>query len=370
MDIAGVRTRGAYPALLALGALDAAAYSVIAPILPEIAQRTGAGPTVLGVLVAAFPMGIVVGFPLAGRASVARRPRAVLLGSIALLGLGSVGFAFGDGLATFFASRFVMGVGSGGLWIAVTFDTIARWPGQEYVCMSRILAAYSVGGLIGPTLGALGGITRPFLGYLALATVGAAVALLLPQVGSVRFQSDWRSLGVRRFWAACAGVLFAYLALGVVEGVLPLHFSPTFDQQTLGLAYFGMSIVVAFAAGAAARYVPKSMVVVSAVAVSVGIAVAGASTEALVWAVGLVVTAVGIGAGTTGSTGVLLDAVPSKRIVAAMVVWSEIGILGYLGGPLLGGAVAEQGGFKLIGIVPVLGAIATLATFYWSERRA
>ena len=43
-----------------------------------------------------------------------------------------------------------------GIWIGVTFDTLARWPGQEYLCMSRIFAAYSAGGLIGPTLGAIG----------------------------------------------------------------------------------------------------------------------------------------------------------------------------------------------------------------------
>ena len=54
-----------------------------------------------------------------------------------------------------------MGVGSGGIWIGVTFDTLERWPGQEYLCMSRVFAAYSVGGLIGPALGVVRRHPRP-----------------------------------------------------------------------------------------------------------------------------------------------------------------------------------------------------------------
>jgi hypothetical protein len=53
-----------YPLLLALGALDAAGYSVIVPVAPTIADQTGAGPTVIGLLVASFAAGMVAGFAL------------------------------------------------------------------------------------------------------------------------------------------------------------------------------------------------------------------------------------------------------------------------------------------------------------------
>ena len=43
MRVIGMRATMAYPTLLALGALDAAGYSVIAPVLPQIAARTGVG---------------------------------------------------------------------------------------------------------------------------------------------------------------------------------------------------------------------------------------------------------------------------------------------------------------------------------------
>ena len=68
-------TVGRIRLLLGLGALDAAGYSVIVPVTPEIADATGAGPATIGLLVASFPVGMVAGFWLAGRAvRAARRP--------------------------------------------------------------------------------------------------------------------------------------------------------------------------------------------------------------------------------------------------------------------------------------------------------
>jgi hypothetical protein len=47
----------------------------------------------------------------------------------------------------------------------------------------------------------------------------------------------------------------------------------------------------------------------------------------------LVLIGLGAGAAQTGATGLLLAAVPTARIVTAMVVWSQLGILGYLAAP-------------------------------------
>src|SRR5207248_102431 len=72
--------------------------------------------------------------------------RKTLVAGIVLIVLGSLGFVLGGGLAAHFAGRVAMGLGSGGLWIGVTVAILERSPGREYVQMSRLLAAYSVGG--------------------------------------------------------------------------------------------------------------------------------------------------------------------------------------------------------------------------------
>jgi MFS family permease len=351
-------------ALLGLGALDAAGYSVIVPVTPVIAAATGAGPALIGALVASFPAAMLVGYSVAGRAVRRRRPTVVLAGALALLACGSLGFVLGDGLRTWFAARLVMGLGSGALWIAITFATLERFPGREYQGMSLLYAAYSVGGLVGPALGAIGGVRGPFLAYLAL------VALALPLVVVVgtsprrrRFEADRSVLRLPGFWLACAGVLFAILALGMVEGVLPLHVAGRLDQAQIGWLYVGLALLLAVSAVVAGRIAPRRAVAASVALVLAGVAIAGLSGTVPLFVVGLALAGVGMGIGETGSTGVLLEAVVPERIVTAMVLWSAIGVAGYLAGPAVGGAVAETLGFQALVLVPLAVAVPLLAAF-------
>jgi MFS family permease len=346
----------AYAGLLALGALDAAGYSVMAPVLPAISEATGAGPALVGALVATFPVGMMLGFALAGQ-GVKQHSRAVLIAALAVIALGCLGFVVGTDLAVYFLSRFLMGLGSGGLWIGITFGTLERWPGQEYLCMSRIFAAYSVGGLIGPALGAIDGISGPFLAYFILVCLGVPSVFLMGTPSKRRsFGSDRAVLRLHGFWLASAGILFAVLALGIIEGVLPLHFAEQLTQPEISALYVGASLVVAASAAVAGRLTPHSVLRVGALLILAGLALAGAADIVPLWIVALTLAGIGVGIGETGALGVLLASVGMNRIVFAMVLWSQIGILGYLAGPLAGGIMAERFGFVSIGVIPLLGA--------------
>ena len=52
-----------------------------------------------------------------------------------------------------------------------------------------------------------------------------------------------------------------------------------------------------------------------------------------------------------------------------MVLWSQLGIVGYLAGPVVGGAVAEALGFGALGLVPLTLAVALVAAFRRAPRR-
>jgi MFS family permease len=352
----------AYSLLLGLGALDAAGYSVIVPVAPEIADATGAGPATIGLLVASFPLGMVAGFWLAGRLVERHGVRPVLLSGLVVIAVGALGFVLASGLSMYFVARLVMGLGSAGLWIGVTFDTLERWPGQEYTCMSRILGAYSIGGLVGPALGAIGGIAGPFLVYLALVVAAMPLVLLVAQPEERRaFSSDRSALSLRGFWVASAAVLFAYLVLGLMEGVLPLRLAERLSQSEIGALYVGLSVVVAMSATAAGSKRPRTMVFGSVFLAIAGISLAGAAGEVPLWCLALLLAALAVGIGSTGSLGLLVETVDVERIVTAMVVWSQIGIVGYLLGPLLGGTVVQGLGFQAVGLVPVVLGVAVLA---------
>ena len=125
------RATAAYPLLLALGALDATGYSVIVPVAPAIADSTGAGPATVGLLVASFPAGMIAGFAAAGWLVRRHGARVLLVGSLALVALGALGFVLGDSLAVYFPARLLMGIGSGGIWIGVTFETSSAGPARS-----------------------------------------------------------------------------------------------------------------------------------------------------------------------------------------------------------------------------------------------
>ncbi len=117
------------------------------------------------------------------------------------------------------------------------------------------------------------------------------------------------------------------------------------------------------------RVPPLASALVAAVVLAVaGITLAGMAAHVPLWLVALLLAAVGIGLGNTGSLGMLIDAVAVERIVTAMVVWSQVGIIGYLLGPLASGVVAEGPGFAYVGLVPAAAGSAVVACVLFERR--
>jgi len=360
----------AYFTLLALAAVDSIGYSVIGPVLPALAKTAHVDPLVAGIIVAGFPFGMIFGFAVAG--STVRRfgARATLFGALFLVAGGTIGFIMADSTAGYLASRAVMGLGSGGLWLGITFSTLERWPGQEYRCMSRILAAYSAGALGGPALGALGGVRTPFVAYLVFVAAGFALATVLPAAAERRtFASDRVELRRPRFWVAVVAIMLAMLGTGLIDGALPLHFSTKLTQAEIGGCFAGLAIIVAFASVGAGHLRPRWATALGAVLLVVGIELSGATTTVGSWLPALGIVGAGIGMGQTGATGLLLDTVPTERIVSAMVVWSQMAILGYLIAPVAGGALGQALGYRSLGIAPAAMAVLLVATTVFARYR-
>jgi MFS family permease len=353
-----------------MGALDAAGYSVIAPVVPAIADETGAGPGVMGALVATFAVGMAIGFVLGGQGVQRRHASFVLVGSILLMVAGSLGFVFGDGrLPVYFSGRLLMGIGSGGLWMGITFATLERFRGQEYERLAGVLAAYSVGGIAGAALGAVGGVRGPFLLYLllSLSALGAVQMLGRPRERAV-FRSDRAALRSPGFLLSCAGICLVALALGTIEGPLPLHFSTLLSQREISGLYVGIALLVGTSAALTGRFPPRPALAVATALIVSGIALAGIGDSVPIWLLGGAIAGIGFGIGESGSLGILLEAIGTERMVLAMVVWSQLWAVGYLAGPAAGGGVAEAFGFGAIGFVPAAAALLVLAGFLAPTR--
>jgi MFS family permease len=347
--------------LLALAVVDSAGYSVITPVLPELARRSGEGPAVMGALAGTFPVAMLGGFVLAGGLVHRGRLRTALLLSILVTAASSVLFAGPAHLGVWFVARAGMGLGSGGLWIGITLATLAYWPGREYVSMSRIYAGYSVGAVVGPALGSLGGYRAPFLAYAVLLLLFGPAALLLPSPGRHRFVRDRSAIRTRRFWVATLAIALAMTSIGLLDGVLPLHFGTRLSQSQIGVTYVAVAVLYTIGSVLAARFSAWRATLLGSVAVTVGITAAGGSDAVAAWFTALVVVALGTAFAETGSTGLLLEASPTDRIVTPMVLWSQLAMFGYLIGPAVGGVAAEHFGFAALGLLPLVLLVATVS---------
>ena len=344
----------AFVVLFALAALDSAGYSIIAPVVPEIGDATGAGPGVMGVLVASFAVGQMVGYPVAGRVLQRTHAVAVLLASLALVVVGDLGFIFGESLGVYFPARLLQGIGAGGLWIGTAFAIIERYPGEEYKRLTAILAAYGIGSIAGPALGGAGGIRAPFALHLGLVTV---ITLALVAIGAtkqpVKFGSDRAALRAPGFWLASAGILMVSLTLGTFDGPIPLHFAEELSQAEIAALYVLAALVSSASATLAGRGAPRAVLAAATVIMTLSIALGGATEAVGLWVLVAVLAGVGLGAGEAGALGVLLESIGVERIVLAMVVWSQVWAVGYLIGPAIGGGVAETLGYGALGLVPL-----------------
>jgi DHA1 family multidrug resistance protein-like MFS transporter len=338
--------------------LDAAGYGMLAPVLPEIGERTGTGPAVAGALVACFALGQLVGYPFAA-ALAARRGSSFVLGiSLVLLLVGDAGFVAGDGLAAWFPSRGAQGLGAAGLWIGVTFAILEHWPDSAYPRLTGVLAAYAVGSIFGPALGAVEGIRAPFLLH-ALMTAVAFLPLLALRGphARARFGTDRSVLRSRQFAVAAAGIVLISLAIGTIDGPLPLHLASELEQAEIAGLYVVVAILVAFGSAAAGRMSPAAALWAGALLIPPGIGVVGATGSVPPWALGLIVAGAGFGLGEAGALGFLLSTVERERIVTAWVIYSQLWAIGYLVGPAVAGLVAEWWGFGVLGAVPLAGSL-------------
>ncbi len=365
-----MRDRVAYGVLLLVGAVDAIGYGIIGPIVPAISDETGAGPALMGALVAMFGIGMVVGFWLAGRGVQHASARTVILVSLGLSALAAAGFLLTPSLPLYFAARFLMGLGAGGLWLGGAFAAMERWPGDEYRRLSGLMAMYSAGAIAGPALAGVGGIRGPFVLYIGLVVLCLA---LLPLIGAPHghapaFRSDRTVLRDPSFAVSTAAITLVAVTIATFDGVLPLHFDDQLGQAGIAALYAGAGVVIALATVLAARFAMRPVVVAGTVLTVGGLTLAGLTGEVWWWVIAVAAAAIGFGLDQTGSLGFLLDVVGPERMILAMVVWSQVFAIGYLVGPLLGGLVAETLGYAAIGLVPAAFATAVFAALARTPR--
>ena len=338
-------------------ALETALLGLIAPLLPEIEERTGAGDATLGLALAAYAIPILVLSIPAGRLADRLGRRPLLLFGLALTGAGSLLIAVSGSLGVLLAGRAVQGIGSTGSWIAALalVSDLAR-PGRKGEAIGFALAANSLGAIGGPALGGvLGGqisFEAPFLLVASIAggLFAGAIAVLPRQEPRGAAEGGPRagalsSLRRPEVMVPAAIVVAGASFLGMIDFTVPLDL-----DRRLGTAATAIGLLFALAAILDALASP--------IAGSAGdrrgrrpIAIAGAGVIAVS---GILLATLGTLAGA--AFGLVVFGVGQSILFAAAVPWLDesfgqadrglaygglnlVFAIGYTIGPLIGGGL-------------------------------
>jgi MFS transporter, DHA1 family, tetracycline resistance protein len=173
-------------------AVDLLGFGIIIPILPLYAERFGASPVTIGLLFASYSLAQFVFSPIWGRVSdrVGRRP--ILLIAIAGSAVGSLTLGLAGSLPMLFVGRIIDG--ASGASVAVARATVADIadPGQRPRLMGLLGAAFGLGFVIGPSIGALAALGFPGLPFL----VAAAISVANLAAGAIRIPETLQSVVV------------------------------------------------------------------------------------------------------------------------------------------------------------------------------
>src|ERR671917_273184 len=149
-------------------------FGIIIPLLPFYAQTFGASPFVIGLLFASFSLAQLIASPVLGEVSDRWGRRPVLIFSLLGTVLSFVMLALAQSLFALFVARIVDGLSGGNITTARAYIADVT-PEEDRARAYGILgAAFGLGFIIGPALGA----ALSHLSYTAPIWAAAAITLV------------------------------------------------------------------------------------------------------------------------------------------------------------------------------------------------
>ncbi len=349
--------------------IDFIGFSVLIPVLPLYAERLGAAPHQIGLILTTYALAQLLFLPAWGWVSdrIGRRP--VILVSLFGTVVSFWVLAGADTIEMIYFARALAGFFAASIGTAQAVVTDVTPPSQRARGMGIIGVAFGAGMIVGPVIGgvlAYFGEKLPFYGIALLAACNLVVAWLrLPEtVRPDRGPTRWREFGVSliptpiRLVAAVHDRrigLYLYLffhlvtAFAVLESMITLSLGLRFGADELEVAFIVavIGLVLAVTQGVLLRRLVASfgerrLVVIGLTTMAVGLAgVALAPSLAWFYLVGPII-AFGNGVTFPSFTSLYSQACDANQAGELLAQSQSMATTGRVAGPIAAGLIMEH----------------------------
>lgn len=377
------RSRNAIMMVALVVLVDITGFGLILPLLPFWAERLGAHPFEVGLILTVYALAQFLFTPVLGTLSDRFGRRPVILISLLIEALGFALTAVSASLPLLLVSRFIGGLGASNIGSAQAVVADVTSPKDRARGMGMVGAAIGVGFVVGPALGGLlasFGSTVPFWAAFGVALANALLVLWrLPETRAQRAPSTGSSKASRSPFAVFAGWqralqtpalarlivvnLIFTLAFTAMEAVFPLFSQDVFGwkatQNGYIFTYVGVLIVImqgGLVGRLVQRFGERGVQIAGLALLAIGLGLLPFSESLALLLVALALLSIGDGAVTPTNNALISLATPVDAQGETLGLSQGMAGLGRMVGPVIAGWLFGIG----IGLPFFFGAVLVL----------
>jgi MFS family permease len=380
--------------LFLVSVIDILGFGILIPLVPYMADRFGAAPTVITALFGSYSLCQLIAAPLWGRLSDRYGRRPILMSSLAGACASYVILGLANSLGWLFASRILGGVMAGNIAAAFAYASDVSKPEQRAASLGMVGAAIGIGFTLGPAIGGLlagndlraASFVRPAIVSACLSLFAIAlVAFLLPESNTADRRKEHAArerVGPLRLLAArpalrwlTMSALLVTFSQAVLESIFAIWALNKFGfgPRTVGLLMFCLACLAVLMQGGGVRVLVPRLGEAKLASIGVLIYVAGLVTVATaanlaVTGLGLALCGVGVGSFNPSASALASKQAHSHDRGSVMGTYQSSGSLARVIGPFVSGSIYTTLGPSAPFLV---GACVTLPAiwFVWLATR-